>query len=44
MAGGLYDVKVQSFSGATMPEYVKIKNCKEENPKEEEERNPQVEW
>ena len=38
MAGGLYDVKVQSFSGATMPEYVKVKKCKDEKPKDEERR------
>ena len=43
MAGGVYDVKVQGFSGATMPKFVKVKKCKVEKSnkrRKEEERKP----
>ena len=30
MAGGLYDITCQRFNGATMPEFVKVKKCKNE--------------
>ena len=44
MAGGLYDVKVQSFSGATMPEFVKVKKCKDEKTLTKKKGKPQVGW
>ena len=37
MAGGLYDMKVQSFNGATLPEFVKVKKCKNEKTLKDEE-------
>ena len=44
MAGGLYDVKIQSFSGATMPEFVKVKKCKDEKTLKKKKGKPQVGW